>query len=69
VTAREYERLARRRYEAALAAASESLRRAEQLFAESSAAIDAHIQRAAAAVAVRGIVFRLDPLTRRVQEG
>ena len=40
----ERERLARRRYLAALAAASESLRRAEQLFAESSALIDAHIR-------------------------
>ena len=52
----ERERLARRRYLAALAAASESLRRAEQLIAESSALIDAHIRSAWAAIPGRGIV-------------
>jgi hypothetical protein len=49
ITAREHERDARRRYEAALAAAIESLRRAEQRFEQFSAAIDTHMQAALAA--------------------
>jgi hypothetical protein len=49
ITARAHERDARLRYEAALAAAFESLRRAEQRFEQVSAAIEAHIQAALAA--------------------
>jgi hypothetical protein len=49
----EHERDVRRRYQAAIAAAIESLRHAEQRFDESSAAIDVHIQRALAAVSFR----------------
>jgi len=52
---REQERYARRRYQAAIAAALETLRYAEQHFAEASCAIDAHIQMARAAVADRTI--------------
>jgi hypothetical protein len=56
ITAREHERDARRRYQAAIAAAIESLRHAEQRFDESSAAIDVHIQRALAAVSFTAAV-------------
>jgi hypothetical protein len=49
-TARDHERVARRRYQAAIAAAIESLMYAEQRFDESSAAIDLHIQRVLATV-------------------
>ena len=49
IMARAHERDARRRYQAAIAAAIESLRHAEQRFDASSAAIDMHIQRALAA--------------------
>jgi hypothetical protein len=45
-SARERERAARRRYQAAIAAALASLRRAEQRFDETSAAIDLHIRTA-----------------------
>lgn len=45
VAAREHERDARRRYHAAVAAAFESLRRAERRFDQSAASIDAHIQK------------------------
>jgi hypothetical protein len=56
-TTREHERAARRRYQAAIAAALESLRRAEQRFDDSSAAIDAHIRTALnAAVSLRTFV-------------
>ena len=48
----EHERDVRRRYQAAIAAAIESFRQAEQRFGESSAAIDVHIQRALAAVSL-----------------
>ena len=48
----EHERDVRRRYQAAIAAAIESFRHAEQRFDESSAAIDVHIQRALAAVSL-----------------
>ncbi len=54
-TLREQERYARRRYQAAIAAALETLRYAEQHFAEASCAIDAHIQKARAAAADRTI--------------
>ena len=53
VTVRAHERNARRRYQATIAAALESLRYAELRFDESSAAIDVHIQRALAAVSLR----------------
>ena len=54
ITARDHERDARRRFQAAITAAIESLRHAEERFDESSTAIDAHIQRAlAAAVSLR----------------
>lgn len=59
LTARQYEEEALRRYGAAIVAAIESLRRAEERFAESSAAVDAHIQRVLAAVADRSIGSRL----------
>ncbi len=52
---REQERNARRRYQAAIAAALETLRYAEQHFAEVSSTIDAHIQRRLAAAADRTI--------------
>jgi len=52
---REQERYARRRYQAAIAAALETLRYAEQHFAEVSSTIDAHIQMARAAAAGRTI--------------
>ena len=52
VTAREHEQEVRRRFQAAIAAAIESLRHAEQRFDESSAAIDLHIERALAAVSL-----------------
>jgi hypothetical protein len=45
----DFERDARRRYQVAIAAAMESLRRAENRFHESTASIDAHIHRALAA--------------------
>ena len=54
-TLREQERNARRRYQAAIAAALETLRYAEQHFAEVSSTIDAHIQRRLAAAADRTI--------------
>ena len=52
ITARADEQDARRRYQAAISAAIESLRRAEQRFDASSAAIDVHIHRALAAVSL-----------------
>ncbi|HSK55758.1 MAG TPA: hypothetical protein VK908_10900 [Jiangellales bacterium] len=63
VAVRDTERHARRRYQIALAVAVESLRHAEQRFDESSAAIDAHIQRALAAAASLAAVVTttLDP--------
>jgi hypothetical protein len=54
-TLRAQERNARRRYQAAVAAALEALRRAEQHFDEASAAIDAHIRRARPAAADRAL--------------
>jgi hypothetical protein len=54
-TAHEREQDARRGYQAAIAATRDSLRRAEEHFEESSAAIDTHMQRARAAAAERGI--------------
>ena len=51
LTARERERDARRRYQAAITAARDLLRRAQTRFDESSAAIDLHIERARAALA------------------
>ena len=54
-TLREQERDARRRYQAAIAAALETLRYAEQHFAEASSTIDVHIQMARAAAAGRTI--------------
>ena len=53
ITAREHERDLRRRYQGAIAAAIESLQRAEQRFEESSSAIDAHIKEALAAAVLR----------------
>jgi hypothetical protein len=53
ITARAHELSARRRYQATIAAALESLRHAERRFDESSAAIDVHIHRAVAAVSLR----------------
>ena len=52
ITARADEQDARRRYQAAISAAIESLRRAEQRFDASSAAIDVHVQKALAAVSL-----------------
>jgi hypothetical protein len=52
MTARAHERDARLRYRAAIAAAIESLRHAEQRFDASSAAIDMHIQKALAALSL-----------------
>jgi hypothetical protein len=52
LTVRERERDARRRFQAAIAVALDSLRRAQARFDESSAVIDLHIQQARAAVAV-----------------
>jgi hypothetical protein len=54
-TAHEREQDARRGYQAAIAAARDSLRRAEERFEESSAAIDTHMQRVRAAAADRVI--------------
>jgi hypothetical protein len=51
LTAPEHERDARRRFQAAIAVALDSLRRAQARFDESSAAIALHIQQAPAAVA------------------
>jgi hypothetical protein len=51
LTAPERERDAHRRFQAAIAVALDSLRRAQARFDESSAAIDLHIQQARAAVA------------------
>ena len=51
-TTRADERDARRRYQAAIAAAIGSLRRAEQRFDASSAAVEVHIQRALAVVSL-----------------
>jgi hypothetical protein len=63
-TTREHERDARRRYQAAIAAALITLRHAEERFDDSSAAIDAHIHTAlAAAVSLRASLvaaFRLE---------
>jgi hypothetical protein len=50
LTAREHEREARRCFQAAIAVALDSLRRAQARFDESSAAIDVHIHQARAAV-------------------
>jgi hypothetical protein len=58
-TARQQEREARRRYQAAIVAGRESLRRAEERFDASSGAIDTHIQQALAADARRGIACPL----------
>ena len=63
LTARERERDARRRFQAAIAVALDSLRRAQARFDESSAAIDLHIQQARAAVAA-GTRFTLHRPTR-----
>lgn len=51
---RRYEREARRAYQAVVAAARESLRRAEEFFSHTVVLIDAHLQRAHAAVPSRG---------------
>jgi hypothetical protein len=51
LTTRERERHVRRHYQAAIAVARDSLRRAQARFDESSAAIDLHIQQARAAFA------------------
>jgi len=59
--ARRQEGEALRRYQTAIAAARESLRRAEERFDESSSAIDAHIQWALAADARRGSRCPLQP--------
>ena len=53
LTARQRERVARRRYWAAIAVALDSLRRAQARFDESSVAIDLHIQRVRAAFDTR----------------
>ena len=63
LAARERERDARRHYQAAIAVACDSLRRAQARFDESSAAIDLHIQQARAAVAT-GTRFTLHGPTR-----
>jgi hypothetical protein len=63
LTAPERERDARRRFQAAIAVALDSLRRAQARFDESSAAIDSHIQQACAAVAA-GTRFTLHGPTR-----
>jgi hypothetical protein len=55
---REPERDGRRRYQAAVAAARESLRNAEEHFRAASDAIDTHIQAALAAMAGRGNLYR-----------
>ena len=52
IPARAHERDARRRYQATIAAAFESLRQAERRFDKSSAAIDVHIQLALAAASI-----------------
>ena len=54
-TLREQERYARRRYQAAIVVVLETLRYAEQHFAEVSSTIDAHIQMARAAAADRTV--------------
>jgi hypothetical protein len=65
ITARAHERNACRRYQAAVATAFESLRRAERRFDESSAAIDVHIQRALAAVSLRASLVAVSGRERR----
>jgi hypothetical protein len=65
-TAHEREQDARRGCQAAIAAARDSLRRAEEHFEESSAAIDTHIQRARAA-ADRGIRCPMQAATSTTQ--
>jgi hypothetical protein len=66
-TARADERDARRRYQAAIAAAIDSLRRAEQRFDASSAAIDVQIQRVLAAVSLAApLVAGREPITAEV---
>jgi hypothetical protein len=66
-TAPERERDARRRLQAAIAVALDSLLRAQARFEESSAAIDLHIQQACAAVAV-GSSFKLHGPTRTARQ-
>lgn len=68
IAAREQERRARRRYQAAIAAAIESLRRAEQRFDESSAAIDVHIRTAVAAVSLTASLIAVSERERRKSE-
>jgi hypothetical protein len=67
MTARERERHARSWLQAALAAALDALRRAQERFDESSAAIEAHIQQAlaadAAAARLLGAAARPAPVT------
>ena len=58
-TARRQEQEAFRRYRAAIVAARDSLRRAEELFDASSGAIDKHVQLAPAALGRRGIAGSL----------
>src|SRR6266496_3941920 len=58
LAARERERDARRRFQAAIAVALDSLGRAQARFDESSAAIDLHIQQARAAVGTRFTLHR-----------
>ena len=55
----------RRRYQAAIAAAIESLRHAEQRFDESSAAIDVHIQWALAAGSLASSLVAVSDRERR----
>jgi hypothetical protein len=67
LTAPERERDARRRLQAAIAVALDSLLRAQARFDESSAAIDLHIQQARAAVAA-GTRVRLHGPTRTARQ-
>ena len=65
ITARAHERDARRRYQATIAAAFESLRHAERRFDEQSAAIDVHIQKALVAVSLRAFLVAVSGRERR----
>ena len=65
ITARTHERDARRHYQAAIAAAIESLRHAEQRFDRSSAAIDVHIQLALAAASLTASLVAVSARERR----
>jgi hypothetical protein len=67
LAARERERDARRHYQAAIAVALDSLRRAQARFDESSAAVDLHIQQARAALAA-GTRFTLHDPTRTARQ-